>query len=77
MNQLLRIEAPHFVAGIEIDGAIGCYDYDYKPVTIHRCAPILKYMEGWTVSRIKYYCKKKGWSYQLLQQTSNKPNEGE
>ena len=60
-NSLVRIVAPHFVAGIVLDGAIGQYDYDSDKVLIHRCAPILRYMKGWTTHRIERYCRKKGW----------------
>lgn len=55
---LLRISAPHFVAGIELWSG---YDKD-DPV--NKPAPILKYMKTWTVSRIMRYCRKKGWQYQ-------------
>lgn len=43
---LLRIVAPHFVAGVEIRGSI---------------APIIRYMMGWSAGRIKGYCGRKGW----------------
>lgn len=59
----IRIEAPHFVAGIDIYDKVGHYDYDNKPVPIHRTAPILNYMKGWTLSRIMRYCKVKGWKF--------------
>ena len=50
-KKLLRIVAPHFVAGIEING---------------RCAPILRYMTGWTEKKIREYCKKKSWQVLAL-----------
>ena len=43
----LRIEAPHFVAGA-IKGGLW--------------APIIGYMRGWTLGRIKAYCLAKGWA---------------
>jgi len=46
-NKFLRIEAPHFVAGITIK---------------ETAAPILKYMLNWTEEEIRRYCKKKGWT---------------
>ena len=65
MGKLIRIVAPYFVAGIEIDGALGCYDgYADEPVTINRTAPILRYMRGWSDFKIKRHCRIKGWGYQ-------------
>lgn len=45
---MIRIVAPHFCAGIA-DG---------------RAAPILNYMKGWTVRRIREYCAQRGWSFE-------------
>lgn len=45
-----QITAPHFVAGGELKGA-----------TIERCAPIIKYMTGWTARKAKEYCDQQGW----------------
>lgn len=47
---LLVITAPHFVAGICMEGDVAV-----------RSAPILKYMLGWDALRIKTYVAKKGW----------------
>ncbi len=49
MRPLLRITAPHFVAGIEIGG---------------RCAPILAWMaqRKWNRRQIEAYCRGKGWT---------------
>lgn len=66
VNELIRIEAPHFVAGIEIDGATGRYDCDDKLVSIHRCAPIVKYMKGWSTARIMRYCRVKRWKCRMV-----------
>lgn len=48
---MLRIVAPHFVAGIVRGG---------------QCAPIIRYMKGWTLRQIKDYCAKKGWVIEEL-----------
>jgi hypothetical protein len=50
MNLLIRIEAPHFVAGVELE--------DNKVV---RGAPILSYMRGWSRIRVVSYCHSKRW----------------
>jgi hypothetical protein len=47
---MLRITAPHFCAGIG-EGM---------------CAPIIKYMRGWTVRQIREYCQRKGWKVEVL-----------
>lgn len=47
--KLVRVVAPHFVAGFETDGAI------------RRTAPILKVMRGWSDERARKYMKRKGW----------------
>jgi hypothetical protein len=49
---MLRISAPHFVAGIVRGG---------------RCAPIINYMKGWTLSQIKEYCHSKKWQVEILE----------
>lgn len=49
--------APHFVAGC----ANG------------KCAPIIKYMERWPISRVASYCVSKGWKLELI--TSNAARE--
>lgn len=46
---LVRIVAPHFVAGLEFDGVVT------------RTAPILRYMRGWDDRRVRLYCARKGW----------------
>jgi hypothetical protein len=48
----LRITAPHFVAGIVRGGL---------------CAPIIKYMRGWTLREIRSYCQKRGWTVEVIQ----------
>jgi hypothetical protein len=48
---LIRIEAPHFVAGVIVG---------------ERAAPVISYMRGWTVTQILGYCERKGWSARLF-----------
>ncbi len=43
---LLRIVAPHFVAGVVVG---------------ERAAPIVRYMTHWSPYRIWEYCQRKGW----------------
>ena len=52
---LVRIVAPHFVAGLE-------HDND----RVRRVAPIIKYMLGWTPRKVWDYCQSKGWKYKTL-----------
>lgn len=54
--RLVRIVAPHFVAGFETDGVV------------RRAAPILAYMVGWTDERARSYIAKKGWKASLVPQ---------
>lgn len=49
---MIRIVAPHFVAGICVDTG--------------RSAPILAYMPTWSVDRIVRYCERKGWQWETL-----------
>ena len=46
---LVRIVAPHFVAGLETDGIV------------RRAAPIIAYMVGWPDDRVREYVKAQGW----------------
>lgn len=62
---MVRIDAPHFCAGLDGDG-IGAW----------RCAPILRYMEHWSLGRIKRYCRKKGWRCDIID-TSGFDNDAE
>lgn len=63
---LIRIVAPHFVAGIITqkisNGILGWSDDEYY----NECAPILKYMKEWKPYKIKQYCIRKGWGYYPL-----------
>lgn len=51
VKQLLRITAPHFVAGVVVGW---------------RAADILAYMAHWTPERIYAYCRKHGWKVEDL-----------
>ncbi len=51
---LLRITAPHFVAGAEFDGR--CV----------RAAPILRWMLGLSLTSVLQYCERKGWQADVL-----------
>jgi hypothetical protein len=50
---LLWINAPHFCAGGEVvDGIVrGCV------------APIISYMRGWHIDRVRAYCRRKRWDW--------------
>ena len=47
---LVRISAPHFVAGLWLDKG-----------RVQQTAPILRYMQGWTAAKMDRYCQRKGW----------------
>lgn len=54
---LLRIVAPHFVAGLVfLQGSDVAY----------RAAPIIGYMRGWPTHRIWTYCQRKGWQVEKI-----------
>jgi len=46
----IRIEAPHFVAGVELHDGI-----------VRETAPILHYMLGWTRKEVIEYAERKHW----------------
>ena len=62
-TQLIRIEAPHFVAAVEV-----AYKASNDPPSrvVIATAPILKYMRWWTEARVLDYCASKGWTALLL-----------
>lgn len=47
---LIRIEAPHFVAGLVVEDG-----------QVYESAPVIKYMRGWTQEKVINYCRVKGW----------------
>lgn len=52
--KLVRVVAPHFVAGFESDGIV------------RRTAPILKVMRGWSDDRARKYILRKGWKASVV-----------
>ena len=52
--KLVRIVAPHFVAGFETDGII------------RRAAPIIHYMVDWPDDVARDYIAKKGWKASVI-----------
>lgn len=61
---LLRITAPHFVAGI--DTWSRWESTPFGDVIHHTCAPIIKYMDQWSIKRIDDYCQKKRWKLEVM-----------
>ena len=55
-DQLWRVEAPHFVAGLEV-----AQDGD-----ITNCAPIIRWAGGWTFAAFHAYCGRKGWKMERV-----------
>jgi len=53
---MIRISAPHFVAGAVLND-------DH---IVMRAAPIIVYMRGWTATRAINYCLRKGWTWEYL-----------
>jgi hypothetical protein len=54
--KIIRVVAPHFVAGgMIVNEKIN------SPI-----APIIKYMKGWTVQKAKIYCAGKGWRVEII-----------
>ena len=46
------IDAPHFCAALVAHNGL-----------VVKAAPIIKYMVGWDASRVRDYCRSKGWSW--------------
>lgn len=57
-EKLLRVEAPHFVAG-----AIWVRDGAWKCI---EAAPILKWMVNESAETVREYLERKGWKHQWL-----------
>lgn len=64
---MIRIEAPHYVAGALVENDV-----------VIKAAPIIKYMKGWSTSKVIWYCNKKHWSVAQLAEHSavNRAVEG-
>lgn len=54
--RVIRIVARHFVAAVVLDGA----------AVVVRAAPIVRYMTGWSCSRVLDYCQRRHWQPQLM-----------
>jgi 5'-3' exonuclease len=52
---LIRITSEYFCAGII-----------YYKTKDNICAPIIKYMEKWSLKKIKRYCNNKGYNYKII-----------
>ena len=52
---LVQVTAPHFCAGIVLDGP-----------TVVEAAPVVHYMRGWPASRAVAYCRRKGWAWRVV-----------
>lgn len=57
MDKTLRITAPHFVAGVDLNDGVAVHS-----------APILWYMVNadWTEQRIRDYCNRKQWTVEEI-----------
>lgn len=58
---MIRIEAKHFVAGIDIRR-----HPTMAKGFMNRCAPIIWYMKFWSPVQIKHYCARKGWHFEII-----------
>lgn len=67
----VRITAPHFVAGVETRISQAGF------VIVCKCAPILKYMDGWPMHKVVQYCKRKKWECQVMFSLEGMPKGGE
>lgn len=56
-DYLCRITAPHFCAGLVVR---------HLDLTVTDAAPILRYMVGWSDTRVGQYCDRKGWDLEFI-----------
>ena len=54
VKQLLQVKNNYLCAGLVIENEV-----------VVEAAPILKYMIGWTCSRVMGYCTYKNWEYEI------------
>ncbi|MCA6108075.1 hypothetical protein [Bradyrhizobium cenepequi] len=54
---MVRVVAPHFVAGLETDG------------TVRRAAPILKKLVGMTDAQARAFIASKGWRASIVEKS--------
>ena len=52
----IRVQANHFTAGANFEENKVC-----KPL-----APIIRYMDGWSVDQVIKYCDKKKWEFEVF-----------
>jgi hypothetical protein len=56
VTHLYQITAPHFCAGfIRVNGVVAV------------AAPILSYMKGWPIGKVKRYCAQKEWGLEWIE----------
>jgi hypothetical protein len=53
----IQIDASHMCCGVVLDDDVVIW-----------CAPIVKYMRGWSRARVLKYCRTKGWRTTLIYQ---------
>jgi hypothetical protein len=63
--RLVRVVAPHFVAGFETDGIV------------RRAAPILRYLVGWPDERAREYIARKQWKASVCPLPASSPQTPE
>jgi hypothetical protein len=61
-EMLAVIDAPHFYAGLVL-----------RKGRVIEAADIVRYMRGWSRSRVRAYCQRKGWDVAIvwIKQTRN------
>jgi len=64
MMRLIRVVAPHFVAGFTTDG------------TVKICAPIISYMRGWNDEKAREYIRNKGWKASVVETFTERGQDG-
>lgn len=58
---MIRITAPHFVAGVII-----CRHENIAKGFVNECPTILHYMKYWSPVQIKHYCNQKKWKFEII-----------
>jgi hypothetical protein len=53
---MIRIVAPHFVAGVILEDG-----------HVTKTAPIVAYMYGWDEDLVRFYCAKQGWQAEVTE----------
>lgn len=55
-KRLIRLTAPYFCCGAEVS----------RNDTITKAAPIISYMVGWSLDKVRSYCQRKQWTLEEL-----------